>query len=290
MRRVSDPQRCTRVRMRCHGLTSSTMDPQALLHQEGLRRTHPLILREDLQEDMDASERSSPARLCEGRSSDESVRPPHAMRLCRHEGPGAPGGCPVIACLEGRRRAAGHWLIEPMPRRTLPAAKARRAMVSCACGAWTSHAAPLHRAAHVPVHRSTGGSPTEACRTRGSHRPDTRRRCVCCPTPSRRAAPDRRFVAAGCGHRLNDARVYGRTSARGRAGSLRHAGAGHRGHGGSIPAALPGSRAAGAAAAPVSSGSSSDTADRSRPATLAPRGGAAGRGFAVGHRRYVPDR
>jgi hypothetical protein len=221
-------------------------------------------------------------------SSDASVRLPYAMRLCRHEGPGAHRWCLLIPCMGGRHRAAGHWLIEPMPRRTWPAAKAPAAP-------WCHAPAvrgPRTLCCDIAPHTcpSTCWLPTAACRTRSSHRPDTRRLCVCCPPPSRRTAPERRCVAAGRGHHLNKARVPGRPSAQGRAESLRHAGAGHRGHGGRIPAALPASRAAGAAAAPVSSGSSADIADRSRPATLAPRGGAAGRGLAVGHRRSVPDR
>jgi len=66
--------------------------------------------------------------------------------------------------------------------------------------------------------------------------------------------------------------------------ALRHDGPGPRRPGGDAPAARGGSRAAGAAAARVSRGWSPDTADRSPPATPAPRGGAGG------HRPCAPDR
>src|SRR4029450_10424306 len=62
------------------------------------------------------------------------------------------------------------------------------------------------------------------------------------------------------------------------------AGPDHRRSGGSGPGARGGSRAAAAATARVSRGGGPDTADRSPPATPAPRGGAAG------HRRCAPDR
>jgi hypothetical protein len=50
MSRVSDPQRCLRARLRCHGRTIRTVGPQALLPQEGLCRSYPLTIRADLQE------------------------------------------------------------------------------------------------------------------------------------------------------------------------------------------------------------------------------------------------
>src|SRR5439155_7347690 len=219
--RVSAPQRGTRAHRLGYGLTIRTAAPQAWPHHAGLRHAHLLLLREALQEALDARERSSPARLGEGTSSAPSVRPPHAMRLCCHEAQAPMGGVPcervwkgapvlLVTCCS-RRSLPGRWhaseardrtkggdsLRGPAPCRADRQSRrypAGHGLLRRPAALWchtTAGRGPRTRRCHIAPHTcpSPRGTPTEACRARGPQRADARRRCRRCSTHSPRTAP-----------------------------------------------------------------------------------------------------
>ncbi len=95
------------------------------------------------------------------------------------------GPAQARAAQQSRRCPAGHGLLR------------RPAAPWCHA---TALRIPRPLRCHIEAHTcpSTGWSPPEACRARGSHRPDTRRRCVCCPTSYRRTT---RYAVRGRGPR-----------------------------------------------------------------------------------------